>query len=338
MRRTANRVAPSPRLQRAAQCAAIRRSVAPHVTNDIHTMLRPLAMLSLIAAMSLTGANVPFGKAIIAELSINSFLTVRFAIAAVVLLSLVPLERGPGLRTLDIRQWVVVCVLGFVGSVLYTLMLLEGVKRTAATDAGIILAALPAVVTLIAALFGSHVRPGQWLMIVLAVSGLSIIATNAASAVATPKNSSLVGNGLIGLAVLCEATFVLAARGIAAQLGPIRLSMAVSLVSLAACLFALPPDAAEILASLSKPSTLLLVVWYALTSSVICTVLWYWGVRHVEPWAAGLATAALPVVALAASRIVLGEPISWQQGLGAVLVVAAISAGAFSGRSTGRRL
>lgn len=300
-------------------------------------MQRPLAMLSLIAAMSLTGANVPFGKAIIAELSINSFLTTRFAIAALVLISLAPLERGPGLRTLDIRQWAVVCVLGLVGSVLYTLMLLEGVKRTSAADAGIILAALPAVVTLIGAMLGARVQPGQWMMIALAVTGLSIIAAHAASTAPT-TGSSLVGNGLIGLAVLCEATFVLAARRIAAQLGPIRLSLAVSVVSLAACLFALPPDAAEILAGLSKATTLLLVVWYALTSSVVCTVLWYRGVRHVEPWAAGLATAALPVVALVASRIVLGEPISWQQGLGAVLVVAAIAVGAFSRRPDGRSL
>ena len=41
---------------------------------------------------------------------------------------------------------------------------------------------------------------------------------------------------------------------------------------------------------------------------------------------------ALPVTTLIASRIVLGEAVSWQQAVGAALVVAAIAVGATSAR------
>jgi drug/metabolite transporter (DMT)-like permease len=218
-------------------------------------------------------------------------------------------------------------------------MLLEGLKRTAAADAGIIMASLPAVVTLIATLLGARARAGQWLMILLAVAGLTTIAAQPGSTTAAHvAGSSLAGNGLIGLAVLCEATFVLSARGIASQLGPIRLSLAVSIVSLAACLLVLPPNLSVASASPPGATTMALAVWYALTSSVLCTILWYRGAPHVEPWAAGLATAALPVTALVASSIVLGEPVSWQQLAGAVLVVAAIAVGAASARGPARDL
>ena len=70
-----------------------------------------------------------------------------------------------------------------------------------------------------------------------------------------------------------------------------------------------------------------LFVWYAMTASIVCTVLWYRGVAHVETWAAGLATTAVPVSALAVSVLILGEPLSAAQLAGASLVIAAILAG-----------
>ena len=74
--------------------------------------------------------------------------------------------------------------------------------------------------------------------------------------------------------------------------------------------------------------------WYTLTASALCTVLWYLGVGRVETWAAGLATAAVPVSALAVSALWLGETISLVQLLGAGLIVAAITAGTLQGPVT----
>ena len=57
----------------------------------------------------------------------------------------------------------------------------------------------------------------------------------------------------------------------------------------------------------------LLGTWYALAASVICLWLWYRGLPYVETWLAGLATAAIPVVALATSALYLGETIDPHQ-------------------------
>ena len=70
-----------------------------------------------------------------------------------------------------------------------------------------------------------------------------------------------------------------------------------------------------------------LATWHALAASALCTILWYRGAPHVETWAAGLATAAVPVAALATAVLFLGETIDAVRLAGAALVILAIAAG-----------
>lgn len=303
-------------------------------------MPRPLATLCLIAAMAMTGANVPLAKLLLAAMPPEVLLAMRFALASAVLALLVRAEPGPRLSSLTPRHWGTVAVLGLAGSVLFTWAVLEGVSRTSGASAGIILAALPAVVAAVGFALGERLRRGDLAMIVLAVAGVALIqgqSTAIGAEPATPAKGAgdqLLGNLFIGIAVLCEAAFVVAARGISRSLGPLRLSFAVALVSLAACLpFGLAGLARFDPASVG-PWQWLLFVWYALTASIACTALWYRGVAHVERWMAGLATAAVPVSAVTVSALVLGERIEPAQLAGAALVIAAIAVGTLSQRSS----
>ena len=296
-------------------------------------MPRPVAMLCLIAAMALTGANVPLAKGIVAQIPAEPLLLIRFALAAALLAALAPFEPGPRLSSLGARQWGAVLVLGLLGSVLFTWLVLEGVKRTSGANAGIILAALPAVVALIGLARGERPRRGVLAMIAMAVAGVGLIQGQAMSGANGGVRETLTGNLLIGLAVACEATFVIVARGISTRLRPIRLSLGVALVSLACCLPFVLPGLAGFEPARVDATTWALLVWYTLTASMLCTALWYRGVAHVAAWAAGLATAAVPVAALAVSVLWLGERIAPPQIVGAALVVAAIAVGTLAQRT-----
>jgi drug/metabolite transporter (DMT)-like permease len=298
-------------------------------------MPRLTAVLSLVAAMSFTGANVPFGKAVMAEMPVEVFLLFRFAVASIALALLVPREPGPQLRAMTARQAVSLTLLGLVGSVLFTFFLLEGVKRTSGADAGIITATLPAVVAVLGlAVLGQRLGANQIARVALAVGG--IIVMQQASA-ATGGTSALIGNLLVGVAVLCEASFVLLSQGMSAVFRPIRLSLGVSVVSLVACLpFSVPAVLSFDWSSVGT-ATWVVATWYALSASVICTILWYRGAAYVETWMAGLATAALPVAALVVSAIFLGEEIGLVRIAGAALVIAAIGLGALSQGSPARQ-
>jgi drug/metabolite transporter (DMT)-like permease len=288
-------------------------------------MTRGAAALSLIAAMALIGANVPFGKIIIQAIPVYVFIAFRFIVASVALAILVRGEPGPRLATLNMRQWIDLVILGLVGSVLFTAFILEGTRLSSATEAGIITATMPAAATVLGILFfRRRPTPGQAALVGLAVAGLAVM--QAGDAPSGPNRA--LGNILVGCAVLCEASFVVVSQRISAVVRPVRLSLGVSLVGV---VLSLPLAWAE-LSDLSLGAipwhVWLVAAWYALSSSVFCTILWYRGAAHVEPWMAGLATAALPVAAIAIAAGVLGETITLHRIMGAGIVVAAIIVGA----------
>jgi drug/metabolite transporter (DMT)-like permease len=298
--------------------------------------LRLSATLSLLAAMMLTGSNVAFAKAIAAEFPVYVFVLFRFAVASLALAPLALAEPGPRLSAMTAAEWRDLTLMAALGMVGFTVLMFEGLKRTAAADAGIITATLPAVAAILAAVFAGD-KPSrlQRLAIILAVAGVALVQV----AEAAPGTSTLVGNLLIGGAVLGEASFVLLGKRLAPPYRPLRLALGANLVGLALSIpLALPQLPAFVPASVPA-ATWALGLWYALASSVVCLWLWYRGLPHVETWLAGLATAAVPVAALAVSALYLNEAIGLPRLAGAGLVIAAIALGALapSGRECGRR-
>ena len=303
-------------------------------------MPRFIACLYLASAMLMTGANVPIGKIVVQTLPVTAFTFLRFAAASLVLAVLAHRETGARLTDLTGRDWLDVGAMSLLGMVLYTIFILEGVKRTSGVDAGIILATLPAVVALLGAVFlRERPSPTQLIAVLMAAGGVALILVRAPQA-ATAAAGTLLGDLLVGAAVLGEAAFVLLSRRLSAVLSPVRLALA---GSVSACLLALPValGSAELWRLAAVPAaTWMLAGWYTLSASILCLVLWYRGVGHVETWMAGVCTACLPLAALAVSVLVLGEPLSWAQTAGAALVVLAIATGSLlphgSGRSSAR--
>ncbi len=285
------------------------------------------AALSLSAAMALTGANVAFGKAIAAEIPVYLFVLFRFVVASAVLALMVRGEGGPRLGDMTGAQRRDLLLMALLGMIGFTVFMFEGLKRTAAADAGIITASLPAVVALLSVAFaGDRLSRVQMAAVALAVAGLLLIqVTGAAAGGSTP-----IGNVLIAGAVLCEASFVLLGKRLAPPFQPLRLSLGANLVALAMAGPLAIPQAAAFDVSTVRPGMWLLGTWYALSASVICLWLWYRGLPYVETWLAGLATAAIPVAALVASALFLGEAIGVWRLLGAALVIGAIVLGALS--------
>ena len=290
-------------------------------------MPRLLACLYLACAMLMTGANVPIGKVIVATMPVYAFTFLRFAAASLVLALLASREGGPRLAKLSRRDWRDIGAMSLFGMVLYTVFILEGVKRTSGVDAGILLATLPAVVALLGAVFLRE-RPGaaQLLAVAMAASGVALILARETSAGSGP-GGSLFGDLLVAAAVTGEAIFVVLSRRLSGVLSPVRLALAGSLCAFAlAAPLAIGSGELANLASVSL-STWVLAGWYTLSASVLCLLLWYRGVGHVETWMAGVCTACLPLAALAVSVFILGEPLTSAQAVGALLVILAILTG-----------
>ena len=297
------------------------------MTEAMSPISRPAAALLLLAAMTLTGANVAFGKAVVAEFPIYVFVLFRFVVASAALLLIVGAEGGPKLREMMPGQQRDLFLMSLLGMVGFTVLMFEGLKRTAAADAGIITATLPAVVALLGVIVvGDRLSRMQTAAVALAVAGLVLVHTTGAAS----GTSTVLGNLLVGGAVLCEASFVLLGKRLAPPYRPLRLALGANLVGLALslplALMELPAfDPASV-----RPQMWALGIWYSLAASVICLWLWYRGLPYVETWLAGLATAAIPVAALGMSALYLGETIGPAKLAGAALVIAGIVLGSLA--------
>lgn len=288
---------------------------------------RRLAAGALAAAMMLTGANVAFGKAIVAEIPVYVFVLFRFVVATAALAVLARAEPGPRLSSMTGAGWRDLVLMALLGMIGFTVLMLEGLKRTSAADAGIITAALPAIVAVLGVVFARERLAGLQLgAVALATAGLLLVQLSGVARGA----STLAGNLLVFGAVLCEASFVMLGKRLAPPYKPLRLALGANAVGLVLSL----PLAAQGYGAFDPfavPASMwLLGVWYALAASVFCLWLWYWGLPYVETWLAGLTTAALPVTALAVSVLFLHETLDVPKLAGAALVVGGIILGAWT--------
>ncbi len=289
------------------------------------------ASLCLFCAMALVGSNVPLGKVIVAQIPVLLFIFFRFAFSVIALIVLLPSEKSNSkmrkIRELNGREWGLIALMSFIGMVLFSVLILEGVKRTAATDAGIITATMPAMVAVLG-LIVFREMPTRLMItaIALAVLGIGFVQIDPGDI----EQGSLVGNLMVVGAVVCEATFVILAKGLSRSLSPVRLALAANVAGL---IFILPLAWGEIVTFDYGSINItigLLVIWYILAASVFALLLWYRGLPHVDTAIAGLMTTALPLSAMTVSVLFLGEPLSWLQLAGASMVIAAIWLGAFS--------
>jgi drug/metabolite transporter (DMT)-like permease len=149
----------------------------------------------LTSAMILVGSTVTASKIIGGGLPPFTAAALRFAIALPFLVALMRMSGAPWPRP-DRRDGLLLIIQSTAGSVGYTALLISGLRLTSAADAGVIIGTLPVVSAAIAILIlGERPRP----MVLFAIAAQS---REGAAA-------SLLGNGLIFAAVLCEGLFIL---------------------------------------------------------------------------------------------------------------------------------
>jgi len=293
-----------------------------------------LSYLCLAAAMLVVGAYVGFSRALVFVFPVFVLAWLRFAIAAVAISPW--LRRPAGEAPLDRRSRRLLFFESFFGNFLFSVCMLFGVARSSALAAGVIMAAIPAVVAILSRLLlGERIVPRVAAGIGCAIAGIALVAL-ARDADGELASGSLLGSLLLLGAVTCEAIYVVLGKKLSASIGPKRISALINLWGLALVTpFALwqLPDFSY--AFIPASSWLLLVV-YAIAASVLTVWLWMTGLRHVPASSAGVFTVFLPVSAAAVGVFVFGEAFSVAQGAAFALALAGVVLAAWPGvRSPG---
>jgi drug/metabolite transporter (DMT)-like permease len=294
-------------------------------------MLRSYFLIAL--SMCLVGGTVAVAKVLSDVLPVFVIGLLRCLIAALALLPWATYRYRGQFSELKgrVTQEDLLPIAGqaLFGIFFFTCFLFYGIRSSNALNAGIISAALPALIALLSLVWLKEKLSGRkGISILLAIGGVLILNVNGATG---SDSASLYGNGLIFLAVLSEAVYTIFAKQSASRL-PIDLTaLLVNLVG--AALFA--ALAAEQLWALDwgavSGTTWGLLVAYAIGSSVFALLLWYEGVRHVPANIAGLFTGFVPISAGLIAITFLGEVPHLGHGIGAGLIFLAIWLGASSG-------
>ncbi|HSM60964.1 MAG TPA: DMT family transporter [Longimicrobiales bacterium] len=274
--------------------------------------------VGLVTLTVIWGVNFSVVKAVLVHLDPLALNALRFPLAAAVLWLLVRRLPGPGLERED--RWRLVG-LGLLGNVVYQVCFVEGIDRTLAGNASLLLATSPVWTVLLSAAVG-HERPTRLVLggSALTVAGMVLVVVGRGEALAVGADT-LWGDALMVAAAVLWATFTVGSSRLVHRYGSVRVT-AWTLWSGTPVLVAI--GAPELAATDwgAVPSWAWAGVVYAGVFSVgVAYMLWYRGVRRLGNSRTAVYSNLVPVTALLTAWVWLGEvPTGWQVGGAGVIL------------------
>src|SRR5689334_9850464 len=281
--------------------------------------------LSLLLMALIWGVNytsVKYGTGLVAPLAFNGVRVTLAAVSLVVVAQLASawfgIEReGWPAR----REAIALLLLGTLGNGIYQILFVEGIARTRAGDAALLISASPAFIAIIGRLRGTErVSPRGVAGIALSILGMGLVVVGTADT-GSSRNATLLGDSLLLISSLCWSVYTVYLQPYTHRVGGIHLSaltmiggMVPLLIVAARSMIATHWGALPLLAWGS-------VAYSGLFALVIAYLFWYHGVRVLGPTRTAMYSNLQPVFALAVAWLVLGEGITGWEVAGAVSII-----------------
>ncbi len=270
------------------------------------------------------GVNYIVIKAVFAVLSPLAFNAVRFpvAVAGVAAFAWAAGARRPP-RALLPR----LALLGVIGNTFYQYCYIEGMARTRAGNAALIMAAVPVLTGV-----GSHVMGHERLRwrdvwgLALSAAGLVVLIFGSGEAVRFGGSwRAVAGDLLMLLAVVFWTIYTIGAKPLVDELGPtVTTAWTMGLGAIPLLLLCIPSAVAQPWGRVTPAAWLGTIVFSSLGSLVLAYLIWYRGVKRLGSTRTAFYSNLTPVVTLLAAWPLLREvPTAWQIG-GAAGIFAAL--------------
>jgi drug/metabolite transporter (DMT)-like permease len=280
--------------------------------------------------MALVGSYVGLSKILVLVLPIFLLAWLRFGIAAVAMAGWV--KRQPDEARLSPHDRWLLFLESFFGNFLFSVCMLFGVARTSALAAGVIMAAIPAVVALLSWLILRERITGRVAAsIACAVGGIALVSVTSQDGAVS--GGSLWGNLLLLGAVTCEASYVVIGKKLTGSISPKRISALINLWGLALVTPFGLWQALRFDFTTVQPGSWWLLVFYSIAASMVTVWLWMTGLKHVPAASAGVFTVLLPVSAAVVGVVFLGERFSVAQAAAFALALAGVVLATWPDRS-----
>jgi drug/metabolite transporter (DMT)-like permease len=224
---------------------------------------------------------------------------------------------------MDRRTRWLVFLESLLGNFLFSICMLYGVSMTGAASAGLVMAAIPAVVAVLSQIFlKERIDLHTGVGIVLSVLGIAFYMLSKQEPVSelmpgpqgnlSTKNSPW-GYALLAAAVVCEASYAVIGKRLSGSIGPKRIAALINLWGFAL----MTPFGLWLALSFNfgavSASLWLLLLAYGLAASVWTVWLWMTGLKTIAAAQAGVFTVMLPLSAALTGVLALGETLGTMQ-------------------------
>lgn len=264
------------------------------------------------------GVNFPLIKGVLEVVPPLAFNALRFPLAAATLLILV---RWMGVRTrIERRDVLAVVALGVLGNVVYQLLFILGVARTSAGNASLVLATSPAWTVLLSRITRQEYPAGRvWIGVGATIAGMGLVVAGGSGL--TLGDETLVGDALMMLGAVAWAAYTVGSRPLVRRYGAMPITAwTLWIGSVGVVAMGLPSLLRQNPATLT-PGVWAIVAYAGVLSISVAYALWNRGVQRLGNSRTAVYSNLVPVVALAAAWITLGERPGALQLLGAAVIL-----------------
>ncbi len=205
------------------------------------------------------------------------------------------------------------------------LLVLYGLQSIGAGSAGVIIGASPAITAFLSSLILRDM-PFRRVWVGCAVSFIGVALVSGGNATATGGADSLLGGGLIVLALISWAFYTIGSRWVMERLSPLTVNWTTLLISV---LFQIPllwtdPKVLEAGVGSIPSDGWVALVYVIVFATALGQQAWLYGVSGIGPSRAGVFINLIPVSALLLSFVVLGESLDPVKGLGIGFVLGGV--------------
>jgi drug/metabolite transporter (DMT)-like permease len=288
-------------------------------TSRSSVLLAEGAVVTMALIWGINYSVIKFGTTLMQPLAYNG---VRVAMAAVALVVIAMLWGGPVPRTRDALS---LLALGALGNGVYQIFFAEGITRTRAGEAALVVGASPAIIALLGRFAGVERVDRRGLIgVALSIFGVGLIVLGRATVGSGPEGGTLLGDLLVLIGSVCWAVYTVLLVPYTKRLRALWV-IALSMVGGSLVLIAVgAPAISRVEWSTVPPSVWGAIVYGGLGGLVVAYLLWYRGVKVLGPTRTALFANLQPFIALVVAWIVLHEiPTAWQS-IGAATIVGGV--------------
>lgn len=283
-----------------------------------------LSYFFLISAMIIVSSSFPVGKMAIAILPVFLLSGLRYAVVMIFFLPGLFIYRSE-LKQLSRRDLLLLLLQAFFGVWVFNIFLFFGLKYLSSANSGILLGTVPAIVTILSAIFYKEsMGIKQWIGVTLAMISVWLVQSSQSSFQSIYSYEGILGVIFVMLAAIGEAFFLFISKATSSRVNPIVSAMLISAFGFVLLTPLALWEGWQFEFRQLTSTDWLIVVYFGIGITFLGYILWFKGVSMIPVGKAAVFTAVMPISAVFLSIVFLEEELHFSHLLSLGLIVLAI--------------